>query len=254
MLTYPGTITLPESTLDFLAGLLQANRERLGTWRKLPARDQALLVLAHLRNGDTYERLAASFKIGVATAHRYVHEAVTLLARRGRSLIAALWTLTWTYNNFAILDGTLVRTNRIRAHDRRYYAGQHRHHGVNLQGLTDPHGRLIWISDGLPGSTHDLTATRHHMILTAAAAAELYLYADKGYVGAEGTTVLTPYKGRNLPDSYRQVNRCHAAVRANGERGFAVLKSWKVFNRFRGCPRRVGTYARAVLTLEHSPQ
>ena len=116
----------------------------------------------------------------MATAYRYVHEAVTLLARRGRSLIAALWTLTWTYNNFALLDGTLVRTNRIRAHDRLYYSGQHRHHGVNLQGLTDPQGRLIWICDGLPGSTHDLTATRHHMILTAAAAAELYLYPDKG--------------------------------------------------------------------------
>lgn len=254
MLTYPGTIMLPESTLDFLADLLQAHRARLHTWRKLPARDQALLVLGHLRNGDTYEQLAASFKIGVATAHRYVHEAVTLLARRGRSLTAALWTLTWTYNNFATLDGTLVRTNRIRAADRRYYSGQHRHHGVNLQGLTDPHGRLVWVSDGLPGSTHDLTAARTHNVFAVADRAGLYLYADKGYVGAEGTSVLTPYKGRNLPDSYRQANRCHAAIRAHGERGFAVLKSWTVFGRFRGCPRRVGTYARAVLSLEHNPQ
>jgi hypothetical protein len=31
--------------------------------------------------------------------------------------------LAWTRSNFALLDGTLVRTNRIRAHDRPYYAG-----------------------------------------------------------------------------------------------------------------------------------
>jgi hypothetical protein len=43
-----------------------------------------------------------------------------------------------------------------------------------------------------------------------------------------------------------------AATRANGGRGFAVLKTWKVFTCFRGCPRRVGAFARAVLTLKHA--
>lgn len=224
------------------------------TWRKLPARDQALLVLAHPRNGDTYQRLAAGFGVGVATVYRYVREAVALLAAAGRSLTAALWALAWTHSNFAVLDGTLVRTNRIRAHGRQYYSGKHRHHGVNLQGLTDPQGRLVWIFDGLPGSTHDLTAARHHNVLPTVAAAKLYLYADKGYIGGAKATLLPPYKRRNLPDSYREANRCHAAVHANGERGFAVLKSWKVFDRFRGCPRQVGTFARVVPTLEHDPQ
>ncbi len=197
---------------------------------------------------------AAGHRLRHRRGHRlYVHEAVALLARQGRSLVAALWTLTWTYNNFALLNGTLVRTNRIRAYDRRYYSGQHRHYGINLQGLTDPSGRLIWISDGLPGSTHDLSAARAHGVFDVADRARLYLYADKGYAGGEGATLLTPYKGRNLPDSYRQVNRCHAAIRANAERSFAVLKTWKIFDRYRGCPRRVGAFARAVLTLEHGP-
>ncbi len=39
---------------------------------------------------------------------------------------------------------------------------KHRHRGVNLQELTNLQGRLVWISKGLPGSTHDLTAARHH--------------------------------------------------------------------------------------------
>jgi hypothetical protein len=52
---------------------------RVGT-PGLDAGQQALLVLAYLRYGDTYTRLAAGFRIGVAVAWRYVHEAVDLLA------------------------------------------------------------------------------------------------------------------------------------------------------------------------------
>jgi hypothetical protein len=37
-------------------------------------------VLAHLRNGDTYTRLAAGFGIGMATAYSYIREALELLA------------------------------------------------------------------------------------------------------------------------------------------------------------------------------
>ncbi len=112
-----------------------------------------------------------------------------------------------------MLDGTLVRTHRIRAYDRRYYASKPHHHGVNLQELTDLHGRLIWIFDGLSGSTHDLSATHTHGVFTVADQAELHLYADKGYVDGAGATLLTPDQGRNLPDSARDANRCHAAVR-----------------------------------------
>ncbi|WP_238429305.1 transposase family protein [Frankia nepalensis] len=253
MLTYPGTIDLPEATLDFLAALLADDRAQRGTWRKLQTREQALLVLAHLRNGDTYTRLAEGFGIGVATVCRYVHEAVDLLARRGRTLLAAVWTFAWTWSNFLILDGTLVRTNRIRAHNKPYYSGKHRHHGVNLQGLMDPHGRMIWISDGLPGSTHDLTAARTHNVLHVINQAEtIYLYADKAYVGGESDHLLVPHKkppNDELPDEFKEANRAHAATRAPGERGFAVLKNWHILDRYCGCPRRVGPFAQAHLVL-----
>jgi len=44
------------------------------------------------------------------------------------------------------------------------------------------------------------------------------------------------------------------SVRGPGERGFAVLKTWKVFTKVRCCPQRVGPLAKAVLTLELSPE
>ena len=43
-------------------------------WRKLGSGQQALLVLAYLRKGETFAELAAGFGVGTATAWRYVTE------------------------------------------------------------------------------------------------------------------------------------------------------------------------------------
>ncbi|MFI7211549.1 transposase family protein [Micromonospora maritima] len=64
---------------------------------------------------------------------------------------------------YAILDGALIRTDRLAGEqDRRHYAGESRCHGANVQVIADAAGRLAWISPALPGSSHDLTAARHH--------------------------------------------------------------------------------------------
>lgn len=56
---------LSNHTLTHLADLIRTQRaERRSRWRRLDSARQALLVLAHLRNNDTYIRLAAGFSIG----------------------------------------------------------------------------------------------------------------------------------------------------------------------------------------------
>ena len=68
MLVYPATIDLSSKTLVFVSGRVAAHRRVIGSrWRKLPAGQQTLLVLAHLRCADTDTRLAAGFGVGVAT-------------------------------------------------------------------------------------------------------------------------------------------------------------------------------------------
>ncbi len=91
--------------------MLQAHRARLCTWRKLPACDQALLVLAPLCNGDTYARLAAGFGLGVALRLGGGRAAGRAGPRPDRGAVGA------------DLD---VHTNRIRA-----------------RRLIDPHGQLV---------------------------------------------------------------------------------------------------------------
>ncbi|MEV0455868.1 helix-turn-helix domain-containing protein [Catellatospora methionotrophica] len=73
--------------LEFLAGLLTEHRQQSGSrWRKLSPARQALLVLVHLRCGDSLAQLAVSFDVSPTTCYRYVGEADALLAAQAPSL------------------------------------------------------------------------------------------------------------------------------------------------------------------------
>ncbi len=76
------------------------------------------------------------------------------------------------------------------------------------------------------------------------------VWADKGCQGTGGT-VSTPFKGRNLTEPTREVNRAHARSRAKGERAVAILKNWKVLARLRCDPARATTVTKAIVALQH---
>jgi DDE superfamily endonuclease/Helix-turn-helix of DDE superfamily endonuclease len=252
LLSYPATITLSTRTLTRLADLIRRQRaQRACRWRRLDPGRQALLVLAHLRNGDTYTRLAAGFGVGTTTAWRYVREAVGLLAALADELTAA--TVRAARLAYAILDGTLIPIDRV-ADQKPYYSGKHKRHGVNVQVIADPAGRLVWATPALPGATHDLTAARDLGIIDALTRANVMTFADRGYQGAGGT-VRTPFKRHRHrpPLSRRQkaINRDHARIRAIGERAIATLKTWKILVKLRCCPRQATAIVQAILVLHH---
>lgn len=248
MLVYPSGIDLSSSTLRYLSGLLAARRRERGTrWRRLGTDRQALLVLAHLRCGHTYAQLAAGFGIGIATVYRYVTEAVEVLATLAPTLQEAVRTAA--RKAFVILDGTLLPIDRIAA-DRPYYSGKHRKHGMNVQVIADPFGRLLWASPALPGAVHDIRAARTHGVVDALAKAGVRCWADKAYQGAGGT-VRVPYRGRweNLSEGQRAVNVSHAKIRAVGEQAMATLKTWRLLRKLRCSTTRVTDLVKAILAL-----
>ncbi|MTK01696.1 transposase family protein [Micromonospora sp. CP22] len=252
MLSYPATIPLSSRTLNHLADRIRHHRmQRRSRWRRLDPGRQALLALAHLRNGDTYTRLAAGFNIGVATAWRYVQEAISLLSATADDLDTAMRRIRLLA--YAILDGTLIPIDRV-ANQRPYYSGKHKRHGVNVQVIADAAGRLVWASPALPGSAHDLTAARSHGIIDALTSADVMTFADKGYQGAHGS-VRTPFKRRRfrpkLSRRQKTVNRAHAKIRARGERAIATLKTWKILIKLRCCPRQATAIVQAILVLNH---
>ncbi len=131
----------------------------------------------------------------------------------------------------------MLPIDRVAA-DRLYYSGKHKKHGMNVQVLTDPFGRLLWASPALPGAVHDIKAARTHGIIDALTAAGVRCWADKGYQGARGT-VRVPYRGRwaKLSAGQKAVNLSHAKIRAVGEQAMATLKGWRLLRKLRCSPR-----------------
>ena len=249
MLFYPAALPLSHSTLTYVTGVIRRHRKRIGScWRKLSPSQQALLVLAYLRKGETFADLAAGFGIGTATAWRYVTETVGLLAARSPKLHKALRDAQRAGHAYVVIDGTLIPIDRVAA-DRPYYSGKHRRHGMNLQVIASPHGDILWVSGPLPGAVHDLTAARIWGIVRELAAAGLIVLADKGYHGA-GKHIRTPYKGRNKPESQKTANRAHAKLRSPGERANAQLKTWRILRKLRCCPWKAGQLAKAIHILQ----
>jgi hypothetical protein len=248
VLVYPSGIDLSSAALRYLSRLLSARHRELGTrWRRLSADRQALLVLAHLRCGHTYAQLAAGFGVGIATVYRYIAEAVEVLAAVAPNLATAVGTAAC--KAFVILDGTLLPIDRIAA-NRPYYSGKYKKHGMNVQVIADPFGRLLWASPALPGAVHDIKAARTHGVIEALAEAGVCCWADKGYQGAGGT-VRVPYRGRweKLSAGQKAVNVSHARIRAVGEQAMATLKSWRLLRKLRCSTTRITDLVKAVLAL-----
>ena len=248
MLFYSAALPLSRQTLDYTAGIIRRHRRLIGSpWRKLNARQQALLVLAYLRKGETFAELAAGFGNSTATAWRYVTETTALLAARSPKLRQALRAASKAGHAYLVIDGTLIPVDRVAA-DRPFYSGKHRRHGMNLQVIASPGGEIVWVSGPLPGAVHDLTAARIWGIIAELDASGLVVLADKGYLGEDG--LRTPYRGRNKPASQKDANRAHARLRAPGERANAQLKTWRIVRKLRCCPWRAGQLAKAIHALQ----
>ena len=219
MLFYRAALPLSSRTLNYAAGIIRRHLKAIGSrWRKPNPGQEALLVLAYLRKGETFAQLAAGFGIGGTTAWRHVNETVDLLAARAPRLGEAVRGAKRAGHAYVILDGTLIPIDRIAA-DRPFYSGKHTRHGMNLQVIASPDGGVLWVSGALPGSVHDKKAEWIWGVLDEPEKAGLVALADNGYQGS--TWARVPYKGKNKPEPQKEANRAHAKLRAPGERANA---------------------------------
>jgi hypothetical protein len=248
MLFYRAALPLSRQTLTFVSGIIRRHRASISSpWRRLNPGQQALLVLAYLRKGETFADLAAGFEVGTSTAWRYVNETVALLAARAPKLRKAVRDARKAGHAYVIVDGTLIPIDRV-AKDRPFYSGKHKKHGMNLQVIASPDGDLLWVSGALPGSVHDKKAEWIWGVMAELEAAGLVTLADKGYQGSAHAKV--PYKGKGKPESQKQANRAHAKLRGPGERANAQLKTWHILRKLRCCPWRAGQLAKAIHVLQ----
>jgi DDE superfamily endonuclease len=268
VIAYRATIDVPRELVQFTARLLAAERERRGTprgSRALTCFWQAVLGLRWFRDRTSPDALARDHRISRATAYRYLDEVIAVLAGQAPDLHQALERARQEGLSHVILDGTVIPADRCREKTLSvrgeaidvWYSGKAHVHGGNIQAVMAPDGFPLWVSTVEPGSVHDISAARIHVLpaLYRAAAAGLLTLADPGYDGA-GIGIHVPVKqppGRQELDiNTRTRNALLRSLRCLGERGFALVTGrWRALQRITVSPGKIGDIARAALVLTH---
>ncbi|WP_344194103.1 transposase family protein, partial [Acrocarpospora corrugata] len=217
---------------------------------------QAVYGLTWFRNGGDIATLGRGFGLSRSTSYRYLDEVIDVLTEQAPGLKAALDRAHADGLTHLIIDGTLIGIDRVSEKKTSakgeqidaWYSGKAHAFAAGIQALLAPDGLPIWLSDALPGSTHDLTAAREQVLdVIRPYLKDMPLLADPAYEGA-GHGVHTPVKqpadGRELDIDTRTRNALLRSLRCLGERGFALLKQrWRVLQHVSLSPSRVGDIA-----------
>jgi hypothetical protein len=247
--TYTAVVPVEEATVEFVTGLLEAERRRRGTrWRALTCMAQAVLALRWFIDGTRISQLMIDNEIGKSTCYSYLHEVIDVIAAQAPGLRNALLAAKAAGYEHVSVDGTLIGTDRVgepgpstrkakggtgkRKRVDLWWSGKHHRHGGNIQVVTAPDGWPLWTSPVRPGREHDTTALRTHPEMLPAFTAwtadqQRPVLGDLGYEGeaATITVAVKKPKGGTLTDDQKTANKAHNGKRSVGERGNSLLKT-----------------------------
>jgi DDE superfamily endonuclease/Helix-turn-helix of DDE superfamily endonuclease len=183
------------------------------------------VTLTYLRRNRTQSDLAETHGVSQPTISRAVAALTPLIG-----VVLAGWVPVAEdlHTDLAcVVDGTLLPCWSW-ANRPELYSGKHHTTGVNVQVAATLAGTVAWVSDPLPGSTHDITALRASAVLDGLDPSTWI--ADRGY---QGTTMITPVKkspGADLSDDRKNFNTAVNRIRYVIERAIAHLKTWRILH------------------------
>lgn len=264
MTGYRVALDVSDHLLRMISMYLRRHREEIGTrngTRALTCWQQAKFIAAWFRDDADIRRLGEGFGIGQSTAYRYKDEGVEVLAAQAPDLAEAMGKAADQGVSYVILDGTLISSDRCtdkktsvkgKIIDKWYSGKAHEHAGL-VQGIMNPDGIPLWVSDVLPGSTHDLTSARELVLPALRPWLALFpCLTDSAYEGA-GAGILFPVKrpaDSELDPGTKTRNMLLRGLRYQGERGFSLLKErWHVLKHVTVDPGSIGDIVKAALVL-----
>lgn len=189
----------------------------------IDTREGVIITLIYLRTNRTQEDIAYTRGISQPTVSRTISAMTATFATVLADLVPTLDEVPT--GTAYVIDGSLLPCWSW-ADKPELYSGKHHTTGVNVQFLATLNGALRWVSDPLPGSTHDVIALDTHDVLTGLDPSQIV--ADKGYVGRG---LLTPAKksaNATLTATQKATNRTINQIRWIIEQTIAHFKTWKI--------------------------
>jgi transposase len=183
----------------------------------------------YLRHNGTQEFLGDLRDISQSTVSRIVTTLVPLVTSVLEEFVpTAQDALEMVHGRVCLGDGTITPCWSYDDHDE-LWSRKHGTTGFNAQLLCLLNGDAIYVSDPLPGSTHDAKA------FTITPVAEIVGNSgggigDKGYQGCD---LITPRKtppGGELSKTDKANNAVISKLRTPVERLVAHVKSWRIFH------------------------
>lgn len=187
------------------------------------------IACIYLRQNISQEFLGDMRNVSQSTISRIVTTLVPVVTSVLEEFVpSAADAIEMASGRVCLVDGTITPCWSYDDHDE-LWSRKHGTTGFNAQLICLLDGTVIFISDPLPGKTHDAAA------FAETPAAEIIRSSgggigDKGY---QGCGMVTPRKtppGGKLSTGDKKSNAIISGLRAPVERAFAHFKSWRIFH------------------------
>lgn len=217
-----------------------------GRPKRLTLPEAVRMTLMRLRRNVTYAEMGEDFGMAASTAWTHVQQIADMLARLLAVDVAEL--AESVKGKVCLVDGTLITTFNWH-HRQDLFSGKHRKYGMNVQVIADLHGRVIGVSQGFPGSWHDMRCYTEAGWVALAEAAGTPL-GDSGYQGSEMTIPNKKQPGQERTESDIAHNTAIAVIRVAVEWANAHLKNWRILaSRYRDSLTRFNRTINAIAGL-----
>ena len=191
----------------------------------LSLRDSVVVVLIYLRSNRTQASIADQFGVSQKTISRNIVFLTPILGQILKDHTPTVEDLDPTEP--LIVDGTLLPTWSWHTMPE-LFSGKHKTTGVNVQVACDLTGRLAFVSDPMPGRTHDTRALKATGLPDHTIPGQLV--GDKGHIGLGMIAPIRAQPNQPHTKEEKNFNKSVNTIRYKIERAITNPKTWRILH------------------------
>lgn len=228
--------------LELLDGRIEYWNPPAGRPKELSLAQALKATLMYFKNNITQEVIAELLDVSQPTVSRAIAIIEVLIGDELSAYVADADDVT--DGRVHLVDGTLLPCWSW-AHATDLWSGKHHTTGHLIEVICDLNGAIEYISDPLPGSTHDAAAFAQLGLADILSADNAI--GDKGFIGCGITTPFRKPAGGELEKWQHEFNTTINKLRYIIEREIANFKTWRcLFTDYR---RPLNTFTTAFNTI-----